>query len=56
MLEIISSAGLEELFRQLDSLPGWPEPAVLAEMAGAYGCSLDFDATFPVVERYGLVF
>ena len=56
MLEIISAGGLEDLFRQIDSLTGWPEPAVLAEMAERYGCSLDFDATFPVVEKHGLQF
>jgi mannose-6-phosphate isomerase-like protein (cupin superfamily) len=54
MLEIISSGGLEELFRELDSLTEWPEPEALAGMAARFGCSLDFEATFPVVERHGL--
>lgn len=56
MLEIISSGGLEELFRQLGSLPAFPEPDALAEMAARFGCSLDFEATLPVVERHGLEF
>lgn len=56
MLEIISAGGLEDLFRALDSLPGWPEPEALVEMADRYGCSLDFEATLPVVERHGLDF
>lgn len=56
MLEIISSGGLEELFRQLDSLTEWPEPEDLAEMAARFGCSLDIEATLPVVERHGLEF
>jgi len=25
-------------------------------MAAKYRCDLDFDATFPIVERHGLVF
>lgn len=54
MLELISPAGLEELFRQLDAASGWPEPAVLADMAARYGCALDFEATVPVVQRHGL--
>lgn len=54
MLELISPAGLEDLFRQLDVLTDWPDPAVLAEMAARYGCELDFDATGPVIERHDL--
>lgn len=54
MLELISAGGLEQLFRRLDSLADWPEPATLMDMAAEYGCSLDFDATFPLMERLGL--
>ncbi|MDP8977280.1 MAG: cupin domain-containing protein [Actinomycetota bacterium] len=54
MLELISPAGLEDLFRQLDMLTDWPEPAVLADMAARYGCELDFDATGAVIERHDL--
>jgi len=56
MLELISPAGLEELFRQLGDLSGGSEPAVLAGMAAGYGCAVDFEATFPVVQRHGLEF
>lgn len=56
MLEIISAGGLEDLFRELGKLSEWPEPEVLAEMAGRYGCSLDFEATMPVVQKHGLEF
>ena len=56
ILEIISPGGLEELFRQIDTLEGEPDPAQMAEMAGRYGCELDFEATMPIVERHGLSF
>lgn len=55
-LELISPAGLEQLFRSFTALPGEPEPEQLAEMAARYGCEIDFPATFPVVERHGLSF
>lgn len=55
-LELISPAGLEELFRSFAALAGEPEPALLAEMAAKYGCDLDFPATGPVLERHGLTF
>ena len=55
-LELISPAGLEQLFRSFATLDGEPQPEQLAEMAAKYGCDLDFPATFPVVERHGLSF
>jgi len=55
-LELISPAGLEQLFRSFAALPGEPEPEQLAEMASSYRCEIDFPATFPVVERHGLSF
>ncbi len=55
-LEIISAGGFEELFRELARLDAFPEPEALAEMAAAYGASIDFEATMPVVERHRLVF
>lgn len=55
ILELISPSGLDDLFRQLGSLSGSPEPEALASMAKAYGCAIDFEATFPVVEKHGLV-
>lgn len=56
VLEVISPAGLDDLFRSLDSLTDWPEPEALAEMAAAYGCAIDLDATMPLIERHHLVF
>jgi len=53
ILEIISPAGLEDLFRQLgDEL----DPATLPALAARYGCEVDFELTLPIVERHGLVF
>ena len=56
VLELISGAGLEELFRELGRLAGEQEPEALAAMAARYGCDLDFDATLPLIERHGLRF
>jgi quercetin dioxygenase-like cupin family protein len=56
VLEIISQAGLEELFKAFQDLDGPPEPQRLAALAARYGCELDFEATFPLVKRHGLVF
>ncbi len=55
-LELISPAGLEELFRSFATLTGEPAPEELAQMAAKYGCEIDFPATFPVVERHRLSF
>jgi hypothetical protein len=49
-------AGLEELFRSFGDFTAPPDPQTLAGMAAKYGCDLDFDATFPIVQRHGLVF
>lgn len=56
VLEIISGSGLEDLFREIGRLSGAPEPQAMAAMAARYGCDLDFDATFPLVERHRLQF
>lgn len=56
VLEMISPAGLEQLFRSFAVLDGEPDPQELAEMAARYGCDLDFERTMPLVERHGLVF
>lgn len=55
-LELISPAGLEELFRSFASLTQEPTPEVLAGLAAEYGCEIDFEGTMPLVERLGLVF
>jgi gentisate 1,2-dioxygenase len=54
-LELISPAGLEELFRSFAHLTGPPTPEVLAGLAIEYGCEIDFEGTMPLVERFGLV-
>lgn len=56
VLELISPAGLEQLFRSFAGLQGEPSPEELAAMAKRHGCDLDFDATGPVMERHGLFF
>ena len=56
MLELISPAGIEELFRSFGSMAEAPSPDSLAKMAGEYHCDLDFPATFPIIERHKLDF
>ena len=56
VLEIISPAGLEDLFKSFEDLTGPPAPEAMADMAGKYHCDLDFEATFPVIQRHGLKF
>lgn len=56
VLEVLSAAGLEELFRELGRLTAEPTPEAMAALAARYGCDLDFDATFPLIERHGLRF
>ncbi|CAN5220968.1 hypothetical protein BH24ACT12_BH24ACT12_15510 [soil metagenome] len=56
VLERISPAGLEQLFRSFAGLTGFPDPEALQEMAVPYGCEADFEATVPIVARHGLVF
>jgi quercetin dioxygenase-like cupin family protein len=54
-LELISPAGLEDLFRSFALLSEAPTPEVLAGLAAGYGCEIDFAATMPLVERLGLM-
>lgn len=49
-------AGLEKLFRSFERFTAPPDPRTLAGMAAEYQCDLDFDGTFPIVGRHGLVF
>lgn len=56
VLEIISPAGLEELFRSFGQLTEEPDPQTLAGMAAEYHCDLDFDRTLPIIERHCLTF
>jgi mannose-6-phosphate isomerase-like protein (cupin superfamily) len=56
VLEIIAPAGLEQLFRLLDGLDGWPEPDKLERLAARFGAHLDLSATAPLAQRHGLEF
>ncbi len=56
VLEIISPAGLEEVFKSFEHLTEPPTPEAMASMAGKYHCDLDFEATFSLIQRHGLRF
>jgi mannose-6-phosphate isomerase-like protein (cupin superfamily) len=56
ILELITPAGLEELFREL-GIPGVElDPATLPALAARYGCQVDFPATATILQRHGLRF
>lgn len=55
-LELISPAGLEQLFRAMSLLTEPPTPEQLNEMAAPYHCDTNMDSPFPLVERHGLRF
>ena len=55
-LELISPAGLEQLFRTFAELTEPPTPDQMTEMAAGYHCDIDMEATIPVLERHGLTF
>lgn len=54
VLELITAAGLEELFREMGRLNGDLDPATLAAMAARFGCDVDFEGTLPIIERHQL--
>ena len=56
VLEVISPAGLEELFRELGRLGADLDPAGLAALATRFGCEVDLAGTMPLVARHGLAF
>ena len=56
MLELITPAGLEDLFRELGALGGELDPASLPALAARYGCQVDFPATATILQRHGLRF
>jgi mannose-6-phosphate isomerase-like protein (cupin superfamily) len=56
ILEIISPAGLEELFREFAAAGGELDPATLPALAARYGGEVDFERTLAVVQRHGLAF
>jgi hypothetical protein len=51
-----SRAGLEELFRSFAEFTQPPDPQTMTRMASTYHCDLDFDSTFPIVQRHRLLF
>ena len=56
ILELITPGGLEGLFRRLADPGSGDDPEALSALAASYGCEVDFVATMPLVERYGLRF
>ena len=56
VLELISPAGIEELFRRLDLSPELMEPETLSRLADEWGARVDFDGTMPLVDRHRLRF
>ncbi len=56
ILEIISPAGLEDLFRELGAPGGEYDPSTLPALAARYGCAVDLERTLPLIERHRLTF
>jgi quercetin dioxygenase-like cupin family protein len=54
VLELITPAGLEDLFRELGAPGGELDPATLPALAARYGCEVDFQGTAPILQRHGL--
>lgn len=56
ILELISPAGMEQLFRRLDLSPELMEPETLSRLAAEFGAEVDFAGTQLIVERHRLRF
>ncbi len=56
ILELISPANLERLFRAMGDMDEPPDPETLATMAADYGCAVDFERTLPIIEEHDLEF
>ncbi len=56
VLELISPAGIEVLFRSFAELEAEPDPELLAQMAARYGCDIAFDQTMALCSRHGIAF
>ncbi len=54
VLELISPAGIEVLFRSFAELEAEPEPELLVQMAARYGCDIAFDQTIALCQRHGI--
>lgn len=57
-LEVISPAGFEAYFEELDRLfgamDGQPDPAQIVQLADAYGMEMDFTSLSDLMETYGV--
>lgn len=56
ILELITPAGLEDLFRELGAPGVEMDPASLPALAARYGCQVDFQGTAAILHRHGLRF
>jgi mannose-6-phosphate isomerase-like protein (cupin superfamily) len=56
ILEIISPGGFEEAFREIHAFGEEMTPELMAEIAARYGVEVDFEGTFPIIERQALSF
>jgi mannose-6-phosphate isomerase-like protein (cupin superfamily) len=56
VLELITPAGPEELFRELGAPGGELDPATLPALEARYGCQVDLQATATILQRHGLRF
>ena len=56
ILELITPAGLEDLFRELGAPGVAMDPATLPALAARYGCKVDFQGTAAIIQRLGLTF
>lgn len=56
ILEIISPAGFEEIFREIDALGDSLSPEGMALIAERYGVETDFENTEPIMKIHGLSF
>ncbi len=56
VLELISPAGIEVLFRSFAELEAEPDPELLVQMAARYGCDIAFDQTMALCSRHGIAF
>ena len=56
ILELITPAGLEDLFRELGAPGVEMDPASLPALADRYGCKVDFERTATILQQYGLTF
>ncbi|HSJ44811.1 MAG TPA: cupin domain-containing protein [Euzebyales bacterium] len=56
ILELITPAGLEDLFRELGAPGVEMDPASLPALAARYGCEVDFQGTAAIIQQYKLTF